>query len=183
MVFAEMVCANPLQPDAIGWRSGRHSMLVECKVSRGDFRADRKKWNHCEDTGPGQERRYLTPPGLVRVEEVPERWGLIEAHKRSIRVLKTPAEPHWLPVPVPWQERWHGDRTLILSAERSANELSYLYSAMRRVEAGVPWIRRHARFETIAEKTTRTESTHNPGNVPLGISCPCPCPKCSPGRM
>ena len=49
-------------PDAIGWKRGCHSVLVECKSSRADFLADREKpWRQKPENGAGCERFYLTP--------------------------------------------------------------------------------------------------------------------------
>jgi hypothetical protein len=82
------------EPDAIGW-GPNGSELVECKVSRSDFMADQKKpWRRHEWTGLGDLRWYLTPPGLLKAEELPARWGLLETSGRIVRVLSkaTPRE-------------------------------------------------------------------------------------------
>ena len=75
-------------PDAIGWRPYRHngcgSTLVEVKVSRADFLADAKKRHRAEcEHGMGVYRYYMAPAGLIAVEELPERWGLIEVTERG----------------------------------------------------------------------------------------------------
>ena len=72
-------------PDAIGWVNGR-SILVECKTSRSDFFADKKKTarNPCLN-GLGHWRFYLAPQDLIRPDELPEGWGLYEIHGRQIR--------------------------------------------------------------------------------------------------
>lgn len=130
-VFAEMVTSLPITPDAIGWYFN-WSVLIEAKVSRSDFRADRSKPIHATpDLYPGQERWYLTPPGLVRPDEVPDEWGLAECGKRSVRVVK-PAG------------RSHGGSDRIDS--RAAAELPFLLSAHRRHELGVTWREDEARF-------------------------------------
>ena len=73
-------------PDAIGWRSPGNSILIECKASRADFRADqqkeprRKPWR-----GMGRERWYLTPPGLIQPAEIPQGWGLLWCYPRILR--------------------------------------------------------------------------------------------------
>jgi hypothetical protein len=75
-------------PDAIGW--GKYVVVVECKVSRADFFADRKKPHRAY--GMGQKRFYLTPPALVDASEVPDGWGLVVAQPRRIQVVrKAPA--------------------------------------------------------------------------------------------
>jgi len=65
-------------PDAIGFKFN-NSILVEVKVSRSDFFADRHKYVRKNPKyGMGRERWYLTPKGMVKPEEVPDGWGLIE---------------------------------------------------------------------------------------------------------
>lgn len=76
------------QPDAIGWKASSVSILVECKTSRADFFRDVKKPHRLfPQHGVGSERYYLTPPGLVKAEELPAGWGLLECHPRTIRVV------------------------------------------------------------------------------------------------
>jgi hypothetical protein len=72
-------------PDAIGWKSARHSILVECKTSRADFRADSKKWFRQDGLGMGQIRYYLAPKGIIPVEEIPPGWGLLEISGDKIK--------------------------------------------------------------------------------------------------
>jgi hypothetical protein len=62
------------EPDAIGWGACSRSILVECKASRADFFADKKK----NRAGVGLEKWYMTPRGLVKPCEVPDGWGLVE---------------------------------------------------------------------------------------------------------
>ena len=71
-------------PDALGWTGRGWSTLVEAKSSRADFLRDRKK--PCRLlVGMGNERWYLTPPGLVAPADLPAGWGLLECHPRLIR--------------------------------------------------------------------------------------------------
>lgn len=75
-------------PDAIGWRPYAHngcgSTLVEVKVSRADFLADAKKRHRAEcEHGMGVYRYYMAPAGLIAVEELPVRWGLVEVTERK----------------------------------------------------------------------------------------------------
>lgn len=69
-------------PDAIGFRAGttdEGSILVEVKTSRADFFADRqKKFRELPERGLGLYRYYMAPVGMVAVDELPEKWGLIE---------------------------------------------------------------------------------------------------------
>lgn len=70
--------------DAIGWGK-LGSIVVECKVSRDDVRRDRKKPHRTRDGGLGCERWLLTPQNLLRVDEVPDGWGLLEWTGHMVR--------------------------------------------------------------------------------------------------
>jgi hypothetical protein len=88
-------------PDAIGWLRSGVSLLIECKASRGDFLSDAVKPSRRsgksgvpgspaltvpkpelkptrKTEGLGAYRFYLTPSGLLRPDELPEGWGLLE---------------------------------------------------------------------------------------------------------
>ncbi len=59
------------QPDAIGFRSGI-SCLIEAKVSRSDFLADKKKWFRQQpEKGMGDWRFFLSPPDIISSEDLP----------------------------------------------------------------------------------------------------------------
>jgi len=78
------------QPDAIGWlrRPSLHSILVECKVSRADFRRDeRKVWRH-GGRAMGSERWYFAPAGMIPLAELPAGWGLLEWTGRVMRCAR-----------------------------------------------------------------------------------------------
>jgi hypothetical protein len=80
-------------PDAIGWKRACHSVLVECKVSRADFLADRDKpFRQKPETGVGCERYYLAPQGLIGAAELPAHWGLLEVNGREIEKVKASAK-------------------------------------------------------------------------------------------
>jgi len=66
------------RPDLLGFYDAM-SILVEVKISRSDFFRDRKKTWRQYSTGMGIHRLYLTPKGMLKPEEVPENYGLIEA--------------------------------------------------------------------------------------------------------
>ena len=77
--------------DAIGFKiSGSiyGSVLVEAKTSRSDFLADKNKPHRLSPAlGVGLYRYYLAPAGIIKLEELPEKWGLIEVnHKKKIIV-------------------------------------------------------------------------------------------------
>lgn len=78
--------------DAIGFRTSdvqANSILIEVKVSRSDFLADKKKpHRNGERPGLGTFRYYLAPVGLLKVKDLPPRWGLIEVGARPrFRIL------------------------------------------------------------------------------------------------
>lgn len=78
LVVSEMACANSREfPDAMGWRGIGESVLVECKASITDFRADKHK-PHRQYDGLGQERWFYAKRGVIPVSELPEGWGLLE---------------------------------------------------------------------------------------------------------
>jgi len=87
VVLSEQACISGETPDAIGWKQACHSVLVECKVARPDFLADRDKpFRRKPEKGVGSERFYLTPPGLIAIDELPPGWGLLEYHRGRIEV-------------------------------------------------------------------------------------------------
>lgn len=110
---------NGEQPDCIGFRSGV-SCLIECKTSRADFLADRKKRFRVDPLlGMGDWRFMLAPKGLIKVEELPLGWGLLETDGK--RVYKTSG----FPPNTMWRESpYKGCKE---------SELSMMYSALRRM--------------------------------------------------
>lgn len=80
------VLSSVEEPDAIAWK-GPSSVLVEAKVSRADFLADRKKiFRAHPELGMGAKRYFAAPEGMVRPDELPPRWGLLEVTRRGVRV-------------------------------------------------------------------------------------------------
>lgn len=73
-------------PDALGYRFAGNAMdgtvLVECKVSRSDFLADKNK-PHRHTRGVGNWRYYMAPEGIISPAELPDRWGLVEVNSRG----------------------------------------------------------------------------------------------------
>ncbi|MAA94933.1 MAG: adenylosuccinate synthase [Rheinheimera sp.] len=66
--------------DAIGFRACgtpyAGSVVIEVKMSRTDFLADRHK-PHRQSGGVGNWRYYLCPEGIINPEDLPEKWGLL----------------------------------------------------------------------------------------------------------
>ena len=81
-------------PDVIGWVNQK-CILVEVKVSRSDFLADKNKQfrccpicKHSQDKALGAWRFYVTAPGVVLDTcEIPDGWGCYELHGRSLKHL------------------------------------------------------------------------------------------------
>ena len=93
VVLSEQACVSGEMPDAIGWRRACHSVLIECKVTRSDFLADRAKpFRLKPEQGVGCERFYLAPVGMVRREELPTGWGLLELDRGKIQTAQPSAK-------------------------------------------------------------------------------------------
>jgi len=93
VILSEQACLSGEMPDAIGWKRACHSVLVECKISRADFLADRDKpFRQKPEIGLGCERFYLIPAGMLRPAELPPGWGLLEYRNRKIERLRPSAK-------------------------------------------------------------------------------------------
>jgi hypothetical protein len=113
VIIAEMGSGMSETPDAIGWK-GTSTTLIECKTTRSDFAKDRKKWFRLHETdGMGDQRYYLTPPGLLRWQELPTGWGLLEPSGRGLRRVLYPSSMY--------------------KAKNHRAEAGLLVSAMRRI--------------------------------------------------
>lgn len=134
VVFTEFSAYSVEAPDAIGWSSW-HSTLVECKVSRADFLADRgKPWRRLPYRGMGARRYFMTPAGLVRPDELPAKWGLAEVHGRQVRIIRESEG---------------------FSERNRAGEVGFLVSMLRRTQLRIDepisdWLRYERRKERTA---------------------------------
>ena len=97
VVLTEFHSWSQETPDAIGWTGGCHnSILVECKTSRSDFYADKKKPGRRglrARAGMGRERYYMAPAGILTPELVEKHqpaFGLLEVVGRQVRVRRKP---------------------------------------------------------------------------------------------
>ena len=155
VVLSEQACVSGEMPDAIGWKSACHSVLVECKVSRADFLADRAKpFRQNQEIGVGCERFYLAPKALVHPEELPAGWGLLELHARKIEMIRA-------------------SKKNLRSDEGFRSEMNLLLASLRRVEIRIEpqtiteflkWQNRMAEYNggQIPEGVTPTEKEENP---------------------
>lgn len=78
--FKELKSMDGEIPDVIGFNHWE-SILIECKVSRSDFLKDKKKLHR--QKGMGNWRFYMCPTGLIKVEELPSKWGLIYVNEKG----------------------------------------------------------------------------------------------------
>jgi hypothetical protein len=146
VVLSEQACVNGEMPDAIGWKKACHSVLVESKVSRADFLADRgKPFRVNPETGVGCERYYLAPQGLIGADELPVGWGLLEVSGREIERVKISAKN-------------------LRSAAGFQSEMNLLLASLRRVE-----IRIEPESITDFLKWKNRLAEYNRGRLPEGL--------------
>jgi hypothetical protein len=128
VVLSELVSLNSSGevPDAIGWRNGYTSILIECKTSRSDFLADKKKiFRKHPEMGMGDYRFYLTPPDTVFIKDLPEGWGLLWCYPNLIRCI-IPVELRNVDWGYTDLSPFHGNKNC---------EMTLMYSALRRKNA------------------------------------------------
>lgn len=87
-VVVELVTLTAENPD-IWATNGYQTTLVEVKTSHADFLADKKKWVRSEaadiaDKCLGNFRYYLCPAGVIAINELPDKWGLLEFDGKNI---------------------------------------------------------------------------------------------------
>ena len=98
IVITELATSARETPDAIGFSAQGGTTLIECKTSRADFLADKKKhFRVCPKNGMGDHRYFMAPVGLLAAEDLPENWGLIEVYEptesgRRRRHMTVPAK-------------------------------------------------------------------------------------------
>src|ERR1700687_2122874 len=147
VVLSERACVGGEMPDAIGGKKASHSVLVESKVSRADFLADcDKPFRQNPETGVGCERYYLAPRGLIRIEELPAGWGLLETCGREMERVKPSAKN-------------------LRSEAGFRNEMNLLLASLRRVE-----IRIEPESITDFLKWKNRMVEYNRGTLPEGLT-------------
>jgi len=149
VVLSEQACGNGEMPDAIGWKRACHSVLVECKISRSDFLADREKpFREKPALGLGCERYYLTPAGLLQADELPAGWGLLETRNRRVEMVRSSSR------------KLRGEVGL-------RHEMNLLLASLRRVE-----IRIEPQSITEFLKWKNRMAEYNGGVLPEGVVSP-----------
>lgn len=89
-VAVELMSYGGEDPDVWG-TNGASTTIVEVKTSRADFLKDRKK--KCRKSpieGMGNFRWYYALQGIIKEEELPENWGLVEADEtgKMVRLVR-----------------------------------------------------------------------------------------------
>jgi hypothetical protein len=149
VVLSEQACASGEMPDTIGWKRACHSVVVECKVTRPDFLADRSKpFRHKPEIALGCERFYLAPAGLIGREELPQGWGLLEYKGHKIEMV-------------------HPSDKNLRATRGFRHEMNLLLASLRRVEVRIE-------PQTITEflKWKNRMVEYNRGSLPEGITAP-----------
>ena len=147
VVLSEQACVSGEMPDAIGWKRACHSVLIECKVTRSDFLADRAKpFRLKPEQGVGCERFYLVAAGLVRHEELPQGWGLLEHNRGKIEMIQASGK----------NQR---------SATGFRYEMNLLLASLRRVE-----VRVEPQSITDFLKWKNRMAEYNRGSLPEGLA-------------
>lgn len=154
VVLSEQACVSGEMPDAIGWKQACHSVLIECKLTRADFLADRAKpFRQKPEKGVGSQRFYLTPPALVKLNELPLGWGLLERRRGQIQMVRASAKN-------------------LRTAIGFRYEMNLLLASLRRVEVRIEpqsitdflkWKNRMAEYNrgSLPEGLTRVEQERN----------------------
>jgi len=137
LVFTEMVTSQCETPDAIGWRNrGDESFLIECKASRSDFHADKHKSFRSGITpGMGRYRYYMCEPGIIKLEDLPPRWGLLYCHPKKVEFVAGKSPRNW-------------DQSLaaaFMHEPDQRGEMRMLYSALSRLRVDMGVAQFHAR--------------------------------------
>ena len=147
IVLSEQYCATGEVPDVIGWKASCQSVLVECKVSRGDFLADAAKpFRLRPEDGLGSRRLYMAPAGVIAPAELPKHWGLLECRGREVQLVVKPG------------------RADLRTQVGLMKEMSLLLASLRRVEVRIE-------PQTITEflKWKNRMADYNGGSLPEGI--------------
>lgn len=151
IILSEQACCTGEVPDVIGWKGRCRSVLVECKISRADFLADRgKPWRLNPQGALGCERFYMAPAGLIAAAELPSGWGLLEVRNRKVEIALA-----------------CNKRKSLRTPEGLLNEMNLLLASLRRVE-----IRIEPQTITDFLKWENRLARYNGGTLPQGVDDP-----------
>lgn len=130
VTISEMSHSGSEFPDVIAFHDGRSSTLIECKISRADFRADKRKTHRAvPKLGMGKFRYYAAPKGIITEDDLPPGWGLLvinpESKDKRSRVVVPSSE---------FRERNHAAETSILLSFIRRFDIPNSGAAIRRFE-------------------------------------------------
>ncbi len=94
IVLKELVSYEEAIPDVIGFCAG-YSTVIECKATRRDYLADKKKPHRYNVKQPGNYRYYLTPTNALN-DDIYNGWGLLETDGVNV-VVRVTAPFHFEP--------------------------------------------------------------------------------------
>lgn len=91
-VAVELCTWDTESADVWGLGNFCDSSVIEVKVSHADFKADQKKWHRSQTAEAkgmqaGRLRWYLCPEGVIKPEELPDKWGLLYWDGKKIRIV------------------------------------------------------------------------------------------------
>ena len=94
-VAVELITWESENTDVWGLGNFNDSVIIEVKTSHADFLADQKKWCRSEEASArkcqaGRMRWYLCPAGVIKVEELPDSWGLLYWDGKKVYPVKAP---------------------------------------------------------------------------------------------
>jgi len=122
--FTELNTSIGYVPDAVGFK-GTTSILVECKTSRNDFHAGKKKMQrNLKRQAVGDYRYYLSPPDVVQEDDLPDKWGLLHLKGSRVYKIKHVLNPKGGNIPCK-EYRFDANKR---------NERLMMYSALRRLK-------------------------------------------------
>jgi len=140
VAFKELKSTADEIPDVIGFDCWQ-SIVIEVKVSRSDYLADMKKPHRAK--GMGNWRFYCCPKGLIKVEELPEKWGLIYVDEKGrarieydcrVKIVSKKCEGEW-----EWNKYPSGSYNIRQRSRENRfeadmrEEQRIMYSALRRL--------------------------------------------------
>lgn len=132
--FKELKSIDPEIPDVIGFDM-HESVLIECKVSRGDFLGDQKKKHR--QKGMGNWRFYACPAGMIKVNELPEKWGLIYVNEDGKARIEYDCRKKRIPFISDSEDEVFRTRMVVAEENKfdadTIAERRIMYSALRRL--------------------------------------------------
>lgn len=137
--FKELKSLDAEIPDVIGFGSWE-SVLIEVKVSRSDFLADKKKPHRAK--GMGNWRFYCCPKGMIKAAELPEKWGLIYVDEKGKARIVHDCRKKSVQVPASHYKLHGSDEEMVTILRRADDnkfeadmeaERRILYTALRRL--------------------------------------------------